>query len=67
MAQLAELNPRLQQALLAQAISLAEAWAFQDLILLAPHNSVVPTPQELQPMLERMWLLEVLPDNRLPA
>ena len=66
-AHLAELEPRLQWAVSQQAISLAEAWAFQDLMLLAPDNSLVEMPDCLQPMLGRMFLLEVQADNRLPA
>jgi hypothetical protein len=36
-------------------------------MLLAPDNSLVEMPDCLQPMLGRMYLLEVQPDNRLPA
>ena len=66
-AHLATLESNLQWAVSQGAISLAEAWAFQDLVLAAPDQSEVLMPKELQPMLGRMWLLEADPENYLPA
>lgn len=66
-AHLARLEDNLIFAVQQGAISLVEAWAFQDLMLMAPEYSVVEMPDCLQPMLGRMYLLEVQPDNRLPA
>ena len=66
-AQLAELEPRLQWAVSQGAISVAEAWTFQDLISVLPETSAVEAPECLQSMLGRMWLLESEPGNSLPA
>lgn len=60
------LEPRLQQAVSQGAISVAEAWCFQDLIWLAPDSATVQVPEQLQGMLGRMWLLEEPPANSLP-
>ena len=66
-AQVAMLVPQLQWAVSQQAISLAEAWAFQDLLSLAPNSSRVLVPELLQPMLSRLCLLEEEPANSLPV
>lgn len=66
-AQEALLMPNLRWAVSQGAISLAEAWTFQDLMSLAPENSLVEPPESLQPMLGRLWLLETEPHNSLPA
>ena len=65
-AQVALLRPNLQQAVSLGAISLAEAWAFQDLLSMSPQDSWVEAPDCLQPMLNRLWLLETQPRNQLP-
>ncbi len=65
-AQIAQLEPQLAWAVSQGAISLSEAWAFQDLVSMAPHE-LVEMPEALQPMLGRMWLLEAEPENCLPV
>lgn len=65
-AELVLLEPRLQWAVSQGVISLAEAWCFQDLIWVSDQE-LVEVPQELEPMLGRMWLLEEPPVNSLPA
>lgn len=65
-AQLLELEPRLQQAVSQGAISVAEAWTFQDLVWMAPDNSTLQVPEALHSMVGRMWLLEEPPANPLP-
>ena len=67
MAQAAFLQSRLQQAVSQGAISLAEAWAFQDWMDLSPQHPtrLLDPPDCLQPMLNRLWLLEVTPHNQL--
>ena len=69
MAQLAILQPRLWQAVQSGAISLAEAWAFQDWMELAPQypqSESREAPDCLQPMLGRLWLLETPVPHQLP-
>ena len=66
-AHLAQLEHNLIFAVQQGAISLAEACAFQDVMLLAPDHSVVEMPDCLQPMLGRMYLLQVSAFNQLPA
>lgn len=65
-AQLAELEPRLLWAVSQGAISSAEAWELQDLVLVTPGNQVL-APASMQDLLGRIWLLEQPPGNRLPA
>jgi hypothetical protein len=65
-AQVALLSQRLEQAVLVGAISLAEAWTFQDLLSISPADGWLDLPEALHPMASRMWLLEVPPHNQLP-
>ena len=66
-AHLAQLEDNLASAVQQGAISLAEAWAFQDVVLMSPGNSWVEMPVCLQSTLERMYLLEVQLGNQLLA
>ena len=66
-AQLAYLEDWLEQAVSAGAVSLAEAWALQDLASLVPPGAEAELPLSFEPMVDRLYLLEVPPINRLPA
>lgn len=66
-AQLARLHWELQLAVSQQAISLSEAWTFQDLLSMTPINSEVELPEQLQPMMGRLSLFQAEPGNHLPA
>ena len=59
--------PNLRWAVSQGAISLAEAWTFQDLMSLAQPGQFLDAPENLQPMLGRLWLLETESHNSLPA
>ena len=65
-AQVAHLETWLQQAVMAQAVSLAEAWTLQDLALLLPPELEVEVPQALHPTMERLFLWETPAHNSLP-
>lgn len=66
-AQQAFLHWQLQEAVSSQAISLAEAWTFQDLLSLTPPGSEAELPDSLEPMVERLALFQMEPGNQLPA
>lgn len=66
-AQQALLHWQLQEAVSNQAISLAEAWTFQDLMSMTPPGSEVELPDSLGPMFHRLSLFQAQPGNRLPA
>lgn len=66
-AQVAHLEDWLAQGVSAGAVSLAEAWAFQDLAWMVPPGVEVELPECLHPMMDRLALLEVPPSNRLPV
>ena len=66
-AQQAFLHWQLQEAVSSQAISLAEAWTFQDLLSLTPPGNEVDLPEQLHPMVERLSLFQAEPGNHLPA
>ena len=66
-AQQAFLHWQLQEAVTSQAISLAEAWTFQDLLSLTPPGNEVDLPELLHPMVQRLSLFQAQPENRLPA
>lgn len=65
-AQLVLLDPQLQEAVNLQVISLAQAWAMQDLLESTPQGHLVPVPLEWHPWVERLHLLEAPPANELP-
>ena len=65
-AQVAHLEAWLQQAVMAQAVSLAEAWTLQDLALLLPDEEEVELPESMHPMMERLFLWEMPVLNHLP-
>jgi hypothetical protein len=66
-AQLLELDPQLQQAVNNQVISVAQAWAFQDLVESVPDGQIVEAPEEWLPWLDRLQLWQAPTANRLPA
>lgn len=66
-AQLALLDSNLAWAVQQQAISLAEAWTFQDLMMLLAEGESMELPEVLHPVLDRLALLEAEPANNLPA
>lgn len=66
-AQQAFLHWQLQEAVSSQAISLAEAWTFQDLLSLTPPGSEAEVPDSLEPMFRRLALYQAQPENVLPA
>lgn len=66
-AQVAYLETWLEQGVSAGAVSLAEAWELQDLALQIPPGSEADLPACLEPMIDRLFLLEVPPANSLPA
>ncbi len=66
-AQLVLLDPQLQEAVNLQVISVAQAWAMQDLLESTPQGQTVPVPVEWHPWVERLHLWEVEPHNSLPA
>ena len=66
-AQLAHLEDWLQQGVQAGAVSISEAWALQDLALILPPGEEAELPQFLEPMIDRLFLLEAPAYNRLPA
>jgi hypothetical protein len=57
----------LQRGVVAGAVSLAEAWALQDLASLLPPGAEAELPKFLEPVIDRLFLLEVPPANKLPA
>ena len=65
-AHLAHLEPRLMEAVLQQAVNLAEAWSLQDLMLQLSEGQVVELPPALRPAWDKLELLEVPPFNDLP-
>lgn len=66
-ARLAYLEDWLARGVAQGAVSLAEAWALQDLAMLVPPGQEADLPACLEPMIDRLFLLEVPPANRLPA
>ena len=66
-AQVLELYPQLQVAINCQVISVAQAWALQDLLELTQDGVMVEAPQEWLPWLERLQLFQAEPANSLPA
>lgn len=61
MAQALPLPDDLMKAVLAGAISLAEAWSLHDCWLTSPDEvEEVEVPSRLSPALDRMWLLEAV-------
>lgn len=66
-AQEAFLHWELQEAVSSQAISLAEAWSFQDLLSQVKPGSEVEVPTSLEPMFRRLALYQAQPENLLPA
>ena len=66
-AQLALLTPQLEQAVLQGAVSLAEAWALQDLMSMSVPGEWHEVPEPLHPMWERLCLLEATTENSLPV
>lgn len=66
-AQVVLLDEQLQQAVNSQVISVAQAWAMQDLLESTPQGQLVPVPQDWQPWVERLHLWEVPPANSLPV
>ena len=66
-AQQAFLHWQLQEAVSSQAISLAEAWTFQDLLSMTPPGSEAELPEQLEPMMHRLSLFQARPGNQLPA
>ena len=65
-AQLALLDPQLQEAVSLQVISVSQAWAMQDLLELTPCGVLVSVPQDWHPWVERLHLWEAPPANSLP-
>lgn len=65
-AQQAYLEDWLQEAVNLGAVSAQEAWMLQDVALLTPLGSARDLPEKFEPMLDRLFLLEVTPANRLP-
>lgn len=65
-AQLVLLDEQLQQAVNSQVISLAQAWAMQDLLESTPQGQTVPVPRDWHPWVERLHLWESEPANELP-
>lgn len=66
-AQMVLLDPQLQEAVNLQVISVAQAWAMQDLLESTPQGQVVPVPVEWHPWVEKLHLWEVEPANSLPT
>ena len=66
-AQMMLLDEQLQEAVNSQVISVAQAWAMQDLLESTPRGQVVPVPREWHPWVERLHLWEAQPHNSLPA
>jgi hypothetical protein len=64
-AQQAFLHWQLQEAVLSQVISLAEAWEFQDLLSLTPPGSELELPLQLHPAVERLTLFQLEPGSAL--
>ena len=65
-AQLVLLDPQLQEAVSLQVISMAQAWALQDLLESTPFGAIVPVPPDWHPWVERLHLWEQEPANSLP-
>jgi hypothetical protein len=65
-AQVLELDPHLQSAVNSQVISVAQAWALQDLME-SSDSPVLEVPQDWLPWLGRLELFQVEPANDLPA
>ena len=63
----AHLEDWLAQGVAVGAVSLAEAWALQDLALQLPPGVSTDLPEYLESMIDRLFLLEVRPANNLPA
>ena len=66
-AQLAELDPQLQEAVSLQVISLSQAWAMQDLIESTPRGQLASVPRDWHPWVERLHLWELPAANSLPV
>lgn len=66
-AQQAYLEDWLQEAVELGAISSQEAWLLQDAALLTPPGSKKELPEDFEPMIDRLYLLEAKPANRLPV
>ncbi len=66
-AQQAYLEDWLQEAVSLGAVSEQEAWMLQDAALLTPLGSQRDLPEVFEPMIDRLWLLEAKPANRLPV
>ena len=66
-AHLISLDPQLQQAVNSQVISVAQAWAMQDLLESTPEGSLVQVPEDWYPWVERLHLWEAPTANSLPA
>ena len=61
----AHLQSDLEEAVLGGALTLTEAWALQDQLLLA-EGSEVEMPWELEPQMCKLWLYQVPGHNQLP-
>ena len=66
-AQQAYLEDWLQEAVSLGAVSTQEAWLLQDVALLTPPGCQQELPEAFEPMIDRLFLLEVKPANRLPV
>ena len=66
-AQQAHLEDWLQEAVSLGAVSTQEAWLLQDAALLTPPGCRRELPEDFEPMIDRLFLLEVRPANRLPV
>jgi hypothetical protein len=66
-AHLISLDPQLQQAVNFRVISVAQAWAMQDLLESTPEGLLVAVPLDWYPWVERLHLWEAPPANRLPV
>ena len=65
-AQLMLLEEQLQEAVNSQVISVAQAWAMQDLLESTPPGRLVTVPLDWHPWVERLHLWEAEPVNELP-
>lgn len=66
-AQQAHLEEWLQEAVSLGAVSEQEAWMLQDAALLTPPGFKRELPEVFEPMIDRLFLLEARPANRLPV
>ena len=60
------LDEQLQEAVNSQVISVAQAWAMQDLLESTPPGRLVTVPSDWHPWVERLHLWEAEPVNELP-